>query len=153
MWKYMIGLLMLVAMAGCGSSAAPGAGSDEQASIFDDIIRPIQGGTVHRVRMMQQGDRYAFEPSEVVARRGDVVRFVMVGSQPESVVFDVADLTTEQAEFISANGLDSGILLTVPGATMDASFADAPDGRYPFLSIPHHAAGMRGGVTIVSDDS
>lgn len=146
-------LLVSALVAACDSPPVQSAGAgDSQTGAFDAITRPVGGATVHRVRMTQQGDRYAFEPSEIVAQPGDVVRFVMVGSQPESVVFDIEGLGAEQAGFVVAKGLDTGVLLTTPGGTFDANFVDAPAGEYPFRSIPHHASGMRGVVTIQPAD-
>lgn len=120
--------------------------------MLEAITNPVAGASVHRIRMTQQGDSYAFAPAEVSISPGDVVRFVMVGSQPESVVFDLAGLPAELAAFIETNGLDRGVLLTEPGATFDAGFPNAPPGTYPFRSVPHHDAGMRGVVKVLQGD-
>lgn len=102
--------------------------------------------------MTQRGDQYAFAPSEVRVAPGDVVRFVMVGNQPESVVFDTGGLPAAQAEYIAGRGLDRGILMTDPGSTFDVSFGEAPPGDYPFRSVPHHESGMKGIVSVALPD-
>lgn len=120
------------------------------SAVLQDISRPVSGGAVRQVRMTQRGDRYAFEPAEVRVSPGDVVRFVMVGNQPESVVFDTAGLAEPQAAYVAGRGLDRGVLMTDPGSTLDVSFADAPPGDYAFRSIPHSAAGMTGVVRVAA---
>jgi plastocyanin len=137
--------------------AAPGC-ADEQALsedppetvLFESITRPGEGGgAVHLVRLLQSGDRYGFDPDELRVTSGDVLRFVMVGSQPESVVFDPNAATPEAAVFIRSQALNRGVLLTEPGQVYDVSFRDAPAGRYPFHSLPHEVHGMRGVVEVV----
>jgi len=105
-------------------------------------------GEVHLVRMVAQGDRYAFDPAEVRVRPGDRVRFVLVGNQPESIVFDTAGTPAGVAAFLRERDLLRGVLLTRPGQEYEASFGDAPPGRYPFFSIPHAPHGMRGAVVV-----
>lgn len=151
-WGIAALMLVLVGASGCSSSPPPPAEMDEGELVLRAITEPVESGSVHRIRMTQQGDRYAFSPSEVTVRPGDVVRFVMVGGQPESVVFDPTDLGEDQAGFITSTGLDQAILLTDPGSTLDASFRDAPPGDYPFRSVPHHESGMRGSVHVVPAD-
>jgi plastocyanin len=137
----------------CVSETAPPAEAADVTGVLQDISRPVSGGAVRRVRMTQRGDRYAFEPAEIRVAPGDVVRFVMVGNQPESVVFDTAGLAEPQAAYIAERGLDRGVLMTDPGSTLDVGFAEAPPGDYPFRSIPHSTAGMTGVVRVVGPTS
>lgn len=119
---------------GCGSPA-----HDDRAS---------SGPTVHSVQMISGRQRYAFEPAELRVHPGDTVRFVLVGPAPESVAFDTAGLAPEARDFLLARSLLTGPLLVSPGQRYDVAFAGAPPGRYPFHSIPHVRAGMRGTVLV-----
>lgn len=124
----------------------PGPGSE----ILERITRPGDGGEVHLVRLVQRGDSYSFDPAELTIAPGEVVRFVMTGSQPESIAFDPATAAPEIAQFIQAHRLDRGVLLTDPGQAYDVSFRDAPLGSYPFQSVPHGGSGMRGTIVVSS---
>ena len=143
-------LLVLGVVGGCTDELSiPSVSIGESApEPLESITRPAEDGTVHLVRLVQRGDRYAFEPAELTIPSGDVVRFVMAGSQPESVVFEAPSEDPEIATFIRSRGLQHGVLLTDAGQAHDVSFRDAPPGRYPFLSLPHASQGMRGAVTV-----
>ncbi|MEX2571550.1 MAG: plastocyanin/azurin family copper-binding protein [Gemmatimonadota bacterium] len=128
----------------------PGTGGPENSGPqpLERITEPAESGAVHLVRLVQRGDEYGFEPMQLSIAPGDVLRFVMVGAQPESVAFDPGRATPEAAQFIRANSLHLGALLTDPGQAYDVSFHDAPPGRYPFVSLPHRASGMQGVVVV-----
>lgn len=130
--------------------SAPEAAPEGGSAILERITRPIDGGQVHLVRLVQRGDRYAFEPSDLTIAPGDVVRFVTTGTQPESVRFDSGATDPAVAAYVREQGLDRGVLLTEPGAAHDAPFPAAPPGDYPFESIPHAARGMRGTIRVVA---
>lgn len=143
----LIGLLCLAPLLGCGEPepAPPAAPAD---SLLSRIARPVEDGRAVLVRMTAEGDRYAFVPAEVTVRPGDVVRFVLTGPQPESVAFDSAGASPEAAAWVRERGLARGPLLTRPGQVYEASFRDAPPGRYTFFSVPHASFGMRGAVVV-----
>jgi plastocyanin len=88
------------------------------------------------------------EPAEVTIPANDVVRFLMVGAQPESVAFDTLVATPEALAFIKTNGLHRGPLLTDSGQTYDVIFRNAPSGRYSIYSVPHGDMGMRGTIIV-----
>jgi plastocyanin len=148
-------LLLVVSLSACerDDMRAPDPDRDDSvAEIIERITGPGAGDAVHFVRLVQRGDRYAFDPSELTIPRGDVVRFLLVGGKPESIVFDAGEATPEAAAFIRENALDLGVLLTEPGQAFDASFRDAPAGRYPFRSLPRTMEGMRGVVVVTDRD-
>jgi plastocyanin len=116
--------------------------------LLDRLTSAPRGVDLHLVRIGGQGDAYAFEPSELVVRRGDLVRFVMVSSQPQSVSFELTELSPEAQAFVRENELLHGELLTSSGEVYDVSFQDAPPGRYHFRSVVHAARGMRGVVVV-----
>lgn len=142
--------LALLLLAACAEpeEAPPAAATD---TLLSRIAAPVEAGRAVLVRMTAEGDRYAFEPAEVRVSPGDVVRFVLAGSQPESVAFDTAGLPPEGVAFLRDRALLRGPLLTRAGQVHDASFRDAPPGRYPFFSVPHGSSGMRGAVVVVGN--
>ena len=82
------GAVFFLAVLAGGCAGEPEPTPEVQGSeILDRITRPTDGGAVHLVRLVQRGDAYAFDPSDIAIASGDVVRFVMTGSQPESVAF------------------------------------------------------------------
>jgi plastocyanin len=150
-------LLGALLLAGCDAGGVEGPSEGDRAAaealegsdVLQRITSPVEGGAVHLVRIVHQGDLYAFDPAEIVIRPGDVVRFIMAGSQPESVVFDPVEATAEAGDFVRGNTLHQGVLMTDAGQTYDVVFSDAPPGRYPFRSLPHGEQGMQGVVTVV----
>ena len=139
-------LALLLAAACAEPEEAPPATPTD--TLLSRIAAPVEEGRAVLVRMIAEGDRYAFDPAEVTVRPGDVVRFVLTGSQPESVAFDTTGLSPAGVEFLRGRGLLRGTLLTRPGQVYEASFRDAPPGRYLFFSVPHAASGMRGAVVV-----
>jgi plastocyanin len=145
-----VALLLLVG-GGCDRTG----GADDVATdttLLDRITVVPRGVNLHLVRMVTRGETYAFEPAEIPVRAGDLVRFVMVTSQPQSVSFELAELSPEAQQFVRDNDLLHGELLTGAGEVYDVSFAGAPPGHYRFLSIVHAERGMRG-VVIVDGES
>ncbi len=138
-------ILLAVACTGAPPTETPVEAAND---LLDRITRPGDGGAVHLVRIVQHGDSYAFDPARLAIPSGDVVRFVMAGSQPESVAFDIGQATPEAGAFIRANSLHLGVLLVEAGQAYDVTFRGAPAGSYPFHSIPHAARGMRGLVQV-----
>lgn len=141
------GLLSLAPLPGC-NDPEPSPPAEPSDTLLARIARPVEEGRAVLVRMTAEGDRYAFSPAEVTVRPGDVVRFVLTGPQPESVAFDTANSSPEAAAWLRSRGLVRGPLLTRPGQVYEASFRDAPPGRYTFFSVPHASFGMRGAVVV-----
>ena len=56
------------------------------ASVGAAQQRPA-AATVHRVRMLQQGSRYVYEPAGLRVQPGDIVEFVNVSGGPHNVQF------------------------------------------------------------------
>lgn len=141
----------LLALGACGEAGETPPAAAPGDTLLSRIAAPVEAGRAALVRMTAEGGGYAFEPAEVRVRPGDVVRFVLAGTQPESVAFDTAGLPPPAAEFLRAHGLLRGPLLTRAGQVYDASFRDAPPGRYLFFSVPHAAFGMRGAVVVETE--
>jgi plastocyanin len=146
-------VVLLALLVGCGDEVGIPFQDTTVAEpeVLERITRPVEGAAVHLVRIVQRGDAYVFDPAEIRVAPGDVVRFVMSGSQPESVAFEAAAASPGAAEFIREHMLHLGVVLTDPGQAYDVSFLAAPPGRYPFHSIPHATEGMRGEVLVVAE--
>lgn len=136
------GLAGLLLLASCGDESLPPPGAEGDPAVgLEQITAPAEG-EVHLVSVVQRGGSAGFEPSEVIIRQGEVVRFVMGGSLPVSIVFDADAADFEAAGYLRDQGLHLGVLLTDPGQVHDASFEGAPAGRYPFVTQPAGAAGV-----------
>jgi plastocyanin len=142
--------ILIGTLVACGRGEAPPEGAEERAGAGTvALTAPAPGrGTVHIVRMVARGDRYAFEPAEIRVRAGDVVRFVQTDHQPEAVAFDSTTAPPGSAEFLRQHDLMRGPLLTEPGVFFDVAFHDAPPGEYPFFSVPHRQFGMEGRIIV-----
>ncbi|CAN5637981.1 hypothetical protein BH23GEM6_BH23GEM6_14420 [soil metagenome] len=142
-------VLLLVTLAGTSCDRLQRIETEEtDATWIDQLTSAPRRVDVHLVRLVVRGETYAFEPSEIHISAGDLVRFVLGSSQPQSVAFGVSDVSPEAEQFVREQDLSHGELLTSPGEMYDVSFQNAPPGRYPFHSIVHAERGMRGVVVV-----
>ena len=141
------GAAAFLLIAGCGDDSPPPPGPEGDPVVGLQQITAPAAGEVHLVSVVQRGGSFGFEPSEVTVQPGEVVRFVMGGSLPVSIVFDADATDFEAATYLRDQGLHLGVLLTDPGQVHDVSFEGAPAGRYPFVTQPAGA----GGVVTVAD--
>lgn len=139
-----------VALAACGGGDAP----DTTAEAPDAVVvapAPAAGapaatagtGDTVTIRMLttQNGAAGAFEPAEISAKRGDVLRFVSDGGAAHNVSWPASDNP-------------AGAALPAPSAYVVS--ADQPvdqtvevgPGSYNFQCDPHAAMGMKGKLTV-----
>lgn len=107
----------------------------------------------HTVRMMQHGEHFVFEPTNLTIKAGDIVRFVNVSGGAHNVSFDPAKVPDDVERVLAAampNQMQPlwGELVTAPNAAYTVSFAGVKPGRYEFFCMPHMAVGMKGTVTV-----
>jgi plastocyanin len=89
------------------------------------------------------GGRFAFQPSDVIAQRGDTVRFVQVSSAPHDVAF------RSRPKGARLGAAATGPYLITPGQTYDLVIDGRfPDGAYEFVCDPHEGGGMKGTLTV-----
>lgn len=142
------GLLAPLALAAaCGSPAADdavAAAADEQVLPLAQLGTASGEGTVHLVRVGQEGVRYRFAPAELTIRQGDILRFVQTGRQPETIVWDAAPGAVPGLEQAQSP------VLVDPGDVWEVNFGEVPPGRYGFYSLPHRSFGMEGAVIVRS---
>lgn len=134
--------LALTTLVGCGGDREDGAG------LAGGERRGDRAATAHPVRVVAGRGGYAFEPEELRVRPGDTVRFLLVGPEPGSVAFDTVGLPAPQRDYLVSRSLVAGPLLVAPGQAYEVPLDGAPAGVYPFHSVAHARAGMRGEVVV-----
>lgn len=133
-------LLLTLLSGACTGEAADAAPYAELAEENAEAPSVEPTGTVVEVRMITDGEGNVFEPAKVEARRGDLIRFVLV-SGVHNVSFP-GDLNPGAGELPEA-----GPYLQLPGQTWDLLVEVAP-GEYGFQCDPHAALGMVGTLTV-----
>jgi plastocyanin len=112
------------------SAAAPGG-----------EVKPGPGGKIIEVDMITDETSSRFTPSEITARKGDVIRYTLkvgvhnVDFYPDSNAVKMGLPATSE-------------MLQLPGQTHDMLVTMEP-GTYYFHCDPHAALGMKGHVTVV----
>lgn len=143
-----LGLATVVSLAACGGDgqasegSAPATASTATPPAPGGPLTPDPGGKVITVEMETdaQGNNL-FEPANVEARKGDVIRYMLVAG-------------VHNANFLpDSNGArpnlpGQGPLLQLPGQTYDVKVTLDP-GKYYFHCDPHALLGMTGHLTVV----
>ncbi len=133
------GLAAALPLAACGG-AADKIPTDDTRAASSEAPAVAATGTVIEVRMITDEKGNYFEPNEIEARRGDVVRFVLT-----SGVHNVNFLASENP---GKTGLPApSDYLQLPGQTYDL-MVDLAAGRYYLQCDPHAALGMIGHLTV-----
>jgi plastocyanin len=89
--------------------------------------------------------QFGFEPSTIIAGRGDTVRFLQSTSAPHNVHFEK---TPKGAKLGNES---TGPYLIGEGKTYDLVIDGRfTDGAYQFVCDPHESVGMRGTLTVGS---
>jgi len=99
----------------------------------------------HEVKILDDGGSFRFEPANVDARPGDVVRFVHAATMPHNVEFvrNAVPAGTELGERWS------GPYLAKPGDTYEVTIDGAfVNGTYNYVCAPHVSMGMKGTITV-----
>lgn len=142
-----VAVAALVATAGCGGSA-PASGESAPAS--PTVAAPATpaagpqtpdpGRRVITVQLIADDKGSRFEPNEIEARHGDVIRFTLA-------------LGVHNVDFLpdsnpGAQGLPApSDMLQLAGQTYDVKVT-FPKGHYYFQCDPHAALGMRGHLEV-----
>jgi plastocyanin len=120
---------------------AAAAAATSSSAAFGENLTPDAGGKVIEVHMMtdEQGNN-KFEPNEIEAHQGDVIRFTLKTGVHNVDFF--ADSNTAKAGLPAASAL-----LQLPGQTADLKITLTP-GKYYFQCDPHAALGMKGKLEV-----
>jgi len=130
-------ILRIVPLALAALIASPGGQAGDEGK------RPLPPRIIE-VRMVDKSPtEFVFQPSDVKAAPGDVIRFVQTGVMPHNVEFVEAPATG------MPDSLRMGPYLIRAGATYDIAVDDRlPPGAYPFVCTPHAPLGMKGTLTV-----
>lgn len=148
-------LALLAFAAACGGSdqagADGGAASTETAPVAEApagdqtaAAAPAGQGQVIEIQMKTTngGSSGVFEPAQVTAKKGDILRFVNDGGAAHNANFAGAP----------ENAGKSGLPGATPYATAAGQSVDVPvtmePGTYAFQCDPHAAMGMKGQLTV-----
>jgi plastocyanin len=134
--------LLLAACGGKDSTTSTGESAAPSAQVTAGGEQtPDAGGSVIEVKLLtdDQGNN-RFDPADVAASPGDVVRFTLV-SGVHNVHF-LPDSNPGVAGLPAASDM-----LQLPGQTYDLKVTQAP-GRYYFQCDPHALLGMLGHLTV-----
>lgn len=100
---------------------------------------------IHDVQVLDDGGTMRFEPANIDASQGDVVRFTYAGTMPHNVEFvrNAVPAGVELGEqWTSPYMMKAGDTYEV---TVDGSFVN---GEYRFVCTPHVSMGMQGTLTV-----
>lgn len=146
-----IALALTLATAGCSGEelaaeavavAAPVEAPAAAPSAPAPAAREVEPtGEIIEVKMISDGAEQRFEPAEIVAQPGDVLRYTLV-----SGVHNVSFPANRNAGVADALPAPSRYLTTA-GETYDVA-VDMPAGTYEFQCDPHVAMGMVGTLTV-----
>ena len=151
-WKMpATGLLAFVVACGGDEGATGGATQNEVATpgtavqpaqpAPDQTVAPDPGGEVIEIRMvMPGGTNPAYEPAQIAANPGDVLRFINV-ENVHNVHFP------QNINPAGVNLPPPSPYLTQPGQTYELKVDFVP-GTYEFICDPHAAQGMVGELTV-----
>ena len=131
MKRWTLAILPAVALAAAPSSPSEG----------------VSAATRHRVRMIQQGTQYKFDPANLRILPGDTVDFVNVSGWPHNVQFFPNRIPPGSADVLNRAmpnrmGPLAGPMLTAPNAVYRIVFTGVPEGTYDYFCLPHQALGM-----------
>ncbi len=135
------------------AAAAPAAAAPAAAPAAAGTAAPITGATIE-VKMIGDEKGYRFEPSEIKAKTGDGVKFIMVAGGPHNVAFDPAKIPADVKAQLDANfGSDkmaelSSSLKMNPGETFTLSLGGIKAGTYEIFCTPHLAMNMKGKIIV-----
>ncbi len=111
-------------------------------------------GTIHTVRMLLDDEGFRFDPSYLVVREGEGVRFLMVSGVPHNVAFDERFIPrTARAQLVAnlvalgGRDLASPVVTTID-STFVISTSGLTHGDYLFYCAPHRSLNMHGVLTV-----
>jgi plastocyanin len=135
----MLALGLVFPLGACGGESASAAPAAEEAQAAATEA-PATIGRVIEVKMITEGASNRFEPAQIEAKQGDVVRFVLA-----SGVHNVSFPADQNA---SAAGLPApSAFLATPGQAHDVPVTFAA-GEYKFQCDPHAMLGMVGTLKV-----
>src|SRR5690606_3974037 len=105
-----------------------------------DTIR-LETGTALVEVAVQRSAGGDFEPSQVSASTGDVVRFTANDNGGHAIVFDGAALSADARAWLEQTGQLRSPPLIASGSAWVITLEGAPPGEYPFRCVTHTTDG------------
>jgi len=139
--------LVLAGLAACGGEKPEARDDDDdRAPAANDAApgAPAPTGTVIEIKAITDDQGNRFEPADIEAKPGDVLRIVLV-TGVHNINF-LPDSNPGKSGLPAASDL-----LQLPGQTLDIPVTFAP-GHYYFQCDPHAALGMVGRLEVEDDD-
>ena len=145
--------MLLVAAGSLAAQARPAAAAAQQHAAAPAGAAATKPGAITRVRMVQNGTHYTFEPANLRVKQGDIVEFVNVSGGPHIVAFEAAKIPAGAADVLNRAmpnrmGPLGGPMMTAANQAYRVNFAGAPVGTYEVFCLPHKAMGMKGVITV-----
>lgn len=137
--RWLAGVFVLASLAGGACERLPGVGAELE--LDGETISLPAGTDVLDVVLAAPEGRAAFQPGEVEADPGDVVRFRATALGTHAFRFDERALSPEQRAFLERTNQLSSPPLIDSTAVWIVSLEGAPPGSYPFTSTPQPARG------------
>ena len=135
-----LGLALALPLAACGGENASATPAGEAEAAATEAAPAPTSGKVIEVKMVTDGANNYFEPAQIEAKQGDVVRFILT-----SGVHNVSFPADQNA---SAAGLPApSAFLATPGQTHDVTVSFGP-GEFKFQCDPHAVLGMVGTLKV-----
>lgn len=134
-------LALSLLAAACGEKvSAPATADDAPAAAVAQADAPAPTGDVVEIRMITDERGNLFEPAQVTAKPGDVLRFVLVSG--------VHNVSFPPDQNPGAQGLPGpSDYAQLPGQTLEVPVTFSA-GEYAFQCDPHAALGMVGTLTV-----
>ena len=133
------GLAFVAVVAACSGGDKP-AGDQSAPATAATSGAPAPGGKIRVVKLITDGTSNRFEPNEIEAHKGDVIRFTL-GVGVHNVHF-LPDSNPGKSGLPPASEM-----LQLPGQTYDLPVTFA-EGKYYFQCDPHALLGMTGHLKV-----
>lgn len=134
-------MLSVLALGACGDKATPVPPAGGEAPATAPAVAAT--GNVIEIKVITDDAGNRFEPNEIEAKRGDVLRVVLV-----SGVHNINFLADSNPGVPGLPGPSD--MLQLPGQTHDVPITFGP-GEYYFQCDPHAALGMVGKLEVEDD--
>ena len=132
--------LVLLGLAAAGGGEKPAGGSAAGPDAAAPAAPPAATGRVIEIKAISDGAKNYFEPSDIEAKRGDVIKLVLVSG--------VHNMAWPPAKNPAGATLpDTTAMLQLPGQTVEIPIT-MPEGHYNFVCVPHEAIGMVGTLEV-----
>ena len=126
--------------AGCDRAGSGGDDGPRVLELAHDTIRLPAGVRLIDVTV-RRDERGDFDPAQVPARQGDVVRFTAADRAGHAISFEGSALAADARAYLERTGQLRGPPLITTDAAWVITLDGAPAGEYPFRCATHDVSG------------